>query len=411
MLDWLTGPVRRTSAARPRASLPEDRKAAFGDTLLALYGEAAPVWTERSAGALAREGFERNPIVYRAVRMVAEAAASVPLLLREDDRELDRHPLLDLLRRPNPRQSGPELLEAVFVHLMISGNAYVERLSVAGEAAELHALRPDQMTLVTGSDGWPVAYEQRVGTRLRRFDQTADPPPILHLGLFSPTDDHRGASPLAAAQVALDVHNAANTWNKALIDNAARPSGALVYSSGDGTLTEDQFARLKRELAETFQGAFNAGRPMLLEGGLDWKPLSLSPRDMDFVELKNGAAREIALAFGVPPMLLGIPGDNTYANYQEANRAFWRQTVLPLLTRTATALGVWLGGSAGRIVLAVDQDAIPALASEREALWSRVNAADFLTINEKRLATGHGTVPGGDAGPDGLDASRGGGGR
>ena len=74
---------------------------------------------------------------------------------------------------------------------------------------------------------------------------------------------------------------------------------------------------------------------MVLEGGLDWKALGISPRDMDFVEAKNAAAREIALAFGVPPMLLGIPGDNTYSNLMEANRALWRQTIVPLVRRVA----------------------------------------------------------------------------
>src|SRR3546814_1188179 len=86
-------------------------------------------------------------------------------------------------------------------------------------------------------------------------------------------------------------------------------------------------------MAAGFQGAANAGRPMLLEGGLKWQSLSLTPADMDFTETKAAAAREIALAFGVPPMLLGLPGDNTYANYQEANRALWRLTILPLVTK------------------------------------------------------------------------------
>ena len=87
-------------------------------------------------------------------------------------------------------------------------------------------------------------------------------------------------------------------------------------------MTDDQFSRLKSELETSFQGARQAGRPLLLEGGLDWKPLSLTPKDMDFIEAKNVAAREIALAIGVPPMLLGIPGDNTYSNdpYDPAHR-------------------------------------------------------------------------------------------
>jgi HK97 family phage portal protein len=148
-------------------------------------------------------------------------------------------------------------------------------------------------------------------------------PPILHLTLFHPTDDHYGLSPMEAAAVPLDIDNAAGAWNKSLLDNAARPSGALVFSGNP--VSETQFGRLKDELKASYQGAANAGRPLLLEGGLTWQPLSLTPKDMDFIEAKNAAAREIALAFGVPPLLLGLPGDNTHANYAEANRAFYRR--------------------------------------------------------------------------------------
>ena len=81
---------------------------------------------------------------------------------------------------------------------------------------------------------------------------------------------------------------------------------------------------------------------------------------------KNGAAREIALAFGVPPLLLGLPGDNTHANYAEANRAFYRQTVIPLVKRTAEAFAQWLAPEAVR--LEPDLDAVEALADERESL-------------------------------------------
>ncbi len=156
-------------------------------------------------------------------------------------------------------------------------------------------------------------------------------------------------------------------------------------------LSADQFERLKTELESGYQGARNAGRPLLLEGGLDWKPMGLTPKDMDFIEAKNQAAREIALAFGVPPMLLGIPGDNTYANYQEASRAFWRSAVLPLVARTASALSAWLGPAYGAdLLLKPDADAVEALSSERESLWRRVGAAGFLDDDEKRLAVGYG---------------------
>ena len=135
---------------------------------------------------------------------------------------------------------------------------------------------------------------------------------------------------------------------------------------------------------------------MVLEGGLDWKAMSLSPKDMDFMEAKHAAAREIALAFGVPPQLLGIPGDNTYSNYQEANRVFFRATVLPFANRVACALSAWLGGAFGNVRLIVDADQIDALSTDRAALWSRITDAPFLTLNEKRAVVGYGPLEGGD---------------
>ncbi|MBY0382584.1 MAG: phage portal protein [Xanthobacteraceae bacterium] len=356
-------------------------------------------WTPRDYAALAREGYLSNAVVHRAVRLIAENAASCAFLLYEGAMERDAHPLLQLLTRPNPKQDGASLFEALYVHLLLAGNAYIEGVALGGAVRELYVLRPDRMKVVPGPDGWPEAYDYAVSGRSVRFDQTSsDVPPILHLTFFHPLDDHYGLAPLEAAAVAVDTHNAAAKWNKALLDNAARPSGALVYSGPEGAvLSDSQFDRLKRELTDTYQGATNAGRPLLLEGGLDWKAMSLTPKDMDFLEAKNSAAREIALAFGVPPMLLGIPGDNTYANFQEANRVFWRQTVLPLVTRIGASLIQWLSPQfGGELRLAVDTDRIDALAADRAALWERVANAPFLTLNEKREATGYAPVDGGD---------------
>jgi HK97 family phage portal protein len=266
-------------------------------------------------------------------------------------------------------------------------------VTIDGSVRELYALRPDRMSVVPDTSGWPAAFEYAANGRTVRFEQEgAKIPPILHMREFHPLDDYYGFPPLEAAQVSLDVHNSASAWNKALLDNAARPSGALVYKSEAGAnLSEEQFERLRDELTSNFSGAANAGRPLLLEGGLSWQSMSLSPKDMDFMTLKHGAAREIALAFGVPPMLLGIPGDNTYANFREANLAFWRQTVLPLASRFANAFGAWLGPAWGEgLRLGLDVDQVEALSLEREALWKRVGEADFLTPQEKREAVGYG---------------------
>lgn len=376
-----------------------EAKASRTAQVLAFESGGRARWTPRDYAALAREGYLGNAIVHRAVRLVAENAASCSYLVFEGAQEREAHPLGALLARPNPRQDGAAFLEALVSHLMLAGNAYIEAVALDDEVRELYALRPDRMRAVPGVDGWAEAYEYSAGGRSVRFDQLgARVPSILHLTFFHPLDDHYGLAPLEAAAVAVDTHNAAARWNKALLDNAARPSGALVYSGPEGAvLSEAQFDRLKRELTDTYQGAANAGRPLLLEGGLDWKTMSLTPKDMDFLEAKHAAAREIALAFGVPPMLLGIPGDNTYANFQEANRVFWRQTVLPLATRIGTSIAQWLAPQFGEGVrLVIDTDRVDALASDRNALWERVTNAPFLTLNEKREAVGYAPFDGGD---------------
>jgi HK97 family phage portal protein len=359
--------------------------------LMAWHWLGRPVWPMRDPAAFAREGYARNAIAYRCVRMIAEAAASAPLKVGPKE-----HPLARLLARPNPEQTGVELLEAFFGHLQVSGNAYLEAATLDESApSELYVLRPDRMSVIPGADGWAVGWEHRVGANVRRFerDPVTGEAPILHVKLFHPVDDWYGLSPMEAAGYAIDIHNSGGAWNKALIDNAARPSGALVFSGAGGadSMTEEQFRRLKQELEDMHVGAANAGRPMVLDGGLDWRPMSLSPSDMDFIEARHAAARDIALAFGVPPMLLGIPGDNTYSNYREANLAFWRQTALPLAMKAARAIEAWIGGrwvEAGSAAVSVDLEAVPALSVEREALWSRIGAADFLDTNEKRRLAG-----------------------
>lgn len=385
---------------------PPERKASRTGRIIALEGGGRARWTPRDYAALAREGYTKNAIVYRAVRLVAESVGGLSFVLQDGARELTAHPLIDLIARPNPRQDGAAFLESVASHLLLAGNAYIEAVTLPNDGGaqegaqvrELHALRPDRMKVVPGPDGWPQGYEYTVGGATVRFAQDAPLPPILQLSLFNPVDDYYGFAPMEAAAIAVDMHNAAARWNKALLDNAARPSGALIYAAGEAeVLADQQFERLKRELDMQYQGAANAGRPLILEGGLDWKPMSLSPQDMDFMEARHAAAREIALAFGVPPMLLAIPGDNTYSNYQEANRVFWRQTVLPLGTRIGNALAQWLAPACGDgLSLAIDTDKIEALSADRAALWERVTKAPFLTVNEKRAAVGYGAAQGGD---------------
>ena len=385
-----TATMPQTAPETAVAAVPAQKASAAG-RMMALQSAGRITWSPRDTASLARNGFAGNPVGFRCVKLIAEAAASLPLLLQDRLQRYETHPLLELLRRPNPVQGRAELLEALYAQILLTGDGYLEAVGHEGDLCELYVLRSDRMHLVPGADGWPKAYDYAVNGRKHRFNMRADLPPICHIRAFHPQDDHYGLSPMQAAAQALDVHNAASRWSKALLDNAARPSGALVYQGADGQagLSADQYDRLQAEMAQYHQGAGNAGRPMLLEGGLDWKPMGFSPSDMEFQKTKDSAAREIALAFGVPPMLLGVPGDATYANYQEANRAFYRLTVLPLVQKVCGRLGDFLSHHVtASLDLRVDLDQVPALAAERDAQWQRISDAAFLSIAEKRALLG-----------------------
>ena len=224
-----------------------ERKASATGRVVAFGTQGRVAWSPRDVVSLTRNGFQGNPIGFRAVKLIAEAAAALPLVLQDAERRYDTHPLLDLIRRPNPAQGRAEMFEAVYAQLLLSGNAYLEAVPGLGNLpGELHVLRSDRMALVPGADGWPVAYDYTVGNARHRFSMTGDVQPICHIRSFHPQDDHYGFSPLQAAAVALDVHGSASAWSKALLDNAARPSGAIVYKGldGQGQLSPDQYDRL-----------------------------------------------------------------------------------------------------------------------------------------------------------------------
>ncbi|RDE05034.1 phage portal protein [Sphingomonas aracearum] len=332
--------------------------------------------------ARVRGAYGENPVAQRSVRLIADALAGAPITASDPA----------MLKLVQARSGGQALLASVAAQVLLHGNAFVQVLRDAeGRPAELFALRPERVTVEPDARGWPAAYLYRVAGATLRLRAEGAQPDVVHVRSFHPLDDHYGLGVLGAAAGAVAVHNAAARWNKALLDNAARPSGALVYEPGDGSaLSQDQVERLREELDRSFSGSGNAGRPMLLEGGLRWQALSLSPADMDFPALKAAAAREIACAFGVPPMLLGLPGDATYANYKEASRALWRLTVLPLADAIFAALAGGLAGWFDEPRLGIDLDRVTALAEDRERLWRQVSAADFLSAEEKRALLGLG---------------------
>lgn len=390
MKNWIDRLLRR-----------RETKASAIAPLFMTGGVRQPLWTPRQYDTLAEEGYKKNVVVYRCVSLISRGVASVPWRLYQGDIRLESHPLLTLLQTPNPQQGCARFMEALTAYLLLAGNVYVEAVMSEDEPLELYLLRPDRVRIIPGIAGVPEAFEYTLGGRSLRIpvDPLNGQSRVLHIKTFNPLHDWYGMSPIEAAAHAIDQHNAVASHNLALLQNGGRPSGALQFRPGkEGEiLADEQRHRLREELREALEGTRNSGRIMIMEGDFEWKEMGLSPKDLDFIEGKYLSSREISQVYGVPPMLVGVPGESTFSNYKEARFHLWEDTILPHLEMIKSELNQWITPLFGEeFFLDYDTDSIPALAPKREGLWRKIEKASFLTINEKRALVGYPSLPEGD---------------
>lgn len=359
-----------------------------------------PIWSKRDYENFAKEGYNANVWVYRCIQAIAQGVAGVPWMLymvdsKGERKEILGHDLLKLLDKPNEFMSRYELFEAYAAYALIAGNSYLDMVGPDDKAKprELWPLRPDRMKIVPHSTEFIAGYIYGVGGNEVPLERSR----IAHLRIFNPIDDLFGLSQIEVAGRGIDNDNAANAWNNSLLNNGARPTGALVT---DEVLTESQYDNLKNEMDKNIRGSKNAGKPMLLEGGLKWQEMGLNPKDMEFINAKKISILEICAAFGVPPEIVGYGESKTYANYAEARKALYEDAVIPLLYKVRDKLNATLVKKFGdNLVLEPNLDAVEALQENRDAVYKRAQEAyksELLTKNEARAELGYEDIEGGE---------------
>ena len=277
--------------------------------------------------------YATNIVVHRFVNLISHAVSHVPINIWYKDLH-KLHPLSTVMSYPNPQQSNFDLLREIVANLLIFGNAYVLMLMDDSNIIEMHNLHPERVeAIIRNNIHVGYSYKNNDKKKVYNIDRLTGKCQILHFKNYNPSHDIYGRSPIEAAKVAIQLHNKTTDWNHSLLKHGARPSGALLFKDQNTYLTQEQFERIREQFTSAYTNSCNVGKPLLLECGLDWKDISIKPKDMDFIESKNMAAREIALAFGVPPQLLGIQGDNTYNNIQASRLSLWEETIIPILDK------------------------------------------------------------------------------
>ncbi|MBR1733957.1 MAG: phage portal protein [Alphaproteobacteria bacterium] len=378
-----------------------NNRRAMSESITFYNSGSDPRWTPCEYESMSETGFQKNVIAFRAINLISRGIASIPMRLRkiETSKEKEKHnetenkediikakieteKLNTILNHPNSRQSRGTFFEYLVNYLLISGNAFI----YWNKNEQMMCLRSDRVHIV------PNASKTDVDFYLYNVDSTQfkiEKSDLLHLKFFNPLNDWYGLSPLHVASRAIDQHNAMSNHNLSILQNGGRPSGCLTVKTGSENLTEEQREQLRYDVRKAYSGTLNAGKIMVLEGDFEWKEMGLSPKDLDFASGKDLTTREIAQAFGVPPILVGIHGDSGFSNYKEARLHFWEDTILPFAELIRLELERWLSEKLRKNVeIVFDLDKIHALTSRRDILWQKIADANFLTINEKRELLG-----------------------
>ena len=361
------------------------------------------------------QGFAKNELVYACMSERATSAPEAPLRVYRRGHAahgdpLEDHPFRRLVEQPNPLITEFELFELLIYHMDLAGNAFLELVrDRGGRLVELWPLRPDRVRMVRGTN--KVAY------RYQLDDARWVPVEVAHFRYPNPVDPLVGTPPMRPALRATALDNAATDFVKHLLDNSAMPATVITLSDLDTVLDEATTKRLEAKWMRSYGGR-NTGKPAFLQTGMDVKQLGLNLRDLEFPDLRTISEARICSAFGVPPIIVGAKvglDRSTFANYAEARKSFWQETLMPLQRRLRDAFAKQVlphvSGGQVRVRLRFDHSEVSALAESEQVKFERAVrgvTTGVLTVNEGRRVMGYEPIDSGDIFlmPSGVIATR-----
>ncbi len=347
--------------------------------------------------------------VYACVNLRARNLASLPLALERDGQTVTDGPLFDLLKTVNPWWTPNRLWQMTCMALDLWGEAYwVLERGPDGEGVprEIWWARPDRMRLVPDETNYLAGWIYEWNNERLAFK----PSEVIWFRNPNPLDEFEGLSPIAATRLALDTGHAALRSNHNVFSNGVQLAGVVTPADKDSTWQRDQVEALRDMLERRFRGVDKAHRLAVLGQAATFTPMSISPRDAQFIELMKWTRTDACMVYGVPPELIGDQEGASYNNVREAHKGFWTDTLIPLADMLAGELTEQLlpmfEGEAERVsfdltgVMALQQDMRET--AEQAKLWASIGVPLNAILRElapQFLNEGEGW-PWGDSSPD-----------
>lgn len=310
--------------------------------IIPTWMSARPLPPPAAIRRLLDEGYRKQALVYACINELATSVAEP--VIRVGRMGLDgelvedpNHPLKRLLDHPNPETSTYELFETAILHLQGAGNFYLHKVKNArGATVQLWTLRPDRVKVKPAPDGMVDAYEYSFDGMLRQLAPAAD---VIQCKLPDPLDDYYGLSPIAALARFGDLDAQAADFMRAYFSNAGAPSGLLKFKT---TVNKDERLRIQSLWREQHGGGFDTWHNVsVIDANVDYQALGGAPERLRLNFIFDATETRICMAFGVPPIVVGAAiglARSTFANYREARRSMWDETLAPLYRRIGDVL-------------------------------------------------------------------------
>ena len=340
-------------------------KKAVQYTMMSEYGKAK--WKTSKDYQYVTEAYNQVVWVYSCVSLIANATSSVKWCLyrkyNKDTIEIENHPILTMVNdKANSYTSSKDFFEIWSTYLATQGKFYaVFNNSVLPTSFEF--LYPHNVYPIPNLQNFVSGFEYRKDGVNKIYDSDL----VLWSKFFDPLDNYEGLSPIKAMARTIDTENEAVDWNKSTLQNNAVPPGAINVVNPSPELQET----LREEWLKRYAGANNARVPLILNAEkASYVSFGMSPQDMDFLEQRKLNRIEICSGFGVPAQLVGDTETQTYSNYEQAQKSFWENTIIPkyLLNIKNQLNKALVARYADNLYLEPDLDDIPALQENREVL-------------------------------------------
>lgn len=377
----------------PRYKKPlRGKKKVFGSTTVS---GGLEVLTKLTSPTLSISGqlekYRKSLYVFACINKIAQKVAVTQFQLFKilnstgDTKEITTHPALDLIYKPNPFQTKTEFLETTIINLKCTGEAFWFKVrNNSGRVIELWNLRPDCITVVSDPAKFIKSY------KFNKDDGTTvefDPEEIIFFKYPDSTTAYRGLSPIHAASRRVQTEEYATRWQSDFFLNSARPDGLI--KNKDSTLTKDQKTDIRENWNKRHGGLNNSYKVAILEGGLEYQLISLSQREMDYIESLKFTRDDILVAFAVPKPIIAIVDDVNRANSETAMTIFLGETIEPEVRRLEEKINEQLiYPDFGEEFYIGHIDQTPANQDQKLKAYSDGIQYNYLLINEVRAREG-----------------------